>query len=159
MGVGGEKKIGFLPGMVEKVKGYFTPAEQALIAGGLEPYKFLAYDGMTEEIAQDFPIICSGDGYLRGVNLGSNDPGNKAIVLVDEAQNLTVDGLRMILTRVFDNSLVVVMGHTEQIDLDNKAMSGFASYIKHFEQRPDIADFITLNTSMRGKIATWADEI
>lgn len=159
MGVGGEKKIGFLPGMTEKVKPYFVPAEQALLTGGLQPHRFISYDGFTDEQLAEYPIICSGDGYLRGVNLGSQDKNRKAIVIIDEAQNLTVDGLRLILTRVFDNSLVVVMGHTAQIDLEDKRQSGFIPYIEHFKKRPDIADYVKLTGSMRGKIATWADEI
>lgn len=159
MGVGGEKKIGFLPGMTEKVKPYFVPAEQALIAGGLPPHRHICYDGFTDDYLPEYPIICSGDGYLRGVNLGDAKDDKRAIVIVDEAQNLTVDGLRLILTRVFDNSLVVVMGHTAQIDLDDKEQSGFTAYIKHFRKRPDLMDYVKLNASMRGEIATWADEI
>ena len=63
------------------------------------------------------------------------------------------------VARVFDNSLVVVMGHTAQIDLEDKRQSGFIPYIEHFQKRPDIADYVKLTSSMRGKIATWADEI
>lgn len=159
MGVGGEKKIGFLPGMAEKVKPYFVPAEQALLAAGLPPSRFITYDGFEEDLLQEYPIICSGDGYLRGVNLGNASEDKRAIVIIDEAQNLTVDGLRLILTRVFDNSLVVVLGHTAQIDLDDKSMSGFSAYIEHFKKRPDLTDCVKLNSSMRGEIATWADEI
>jgi predicted ribonuclease YlaK len=159
MGVGGERKIGFLPGMTEKVKPYFVPAEQALLAGGLRPQDYISYDGFTDDYLSEYPIICSGDGYLRGVNLGNAKNDDRAIVIIDEAQNLTIDGLRLILTRVFDNSLVVVMGHTAQIDLDDKEQSGFTTYIKHFRKRPDLMDYVKLNVSMRGEIATWADEI
>lgn len=159
MGGSAESKVGYRPGLLEKTKPYFIPVEQALITAGLSPDRKICYGDIDEETAIDNPIYCSGQMYMRGCNLGSNDPDNRAIVIIDEAQNATVDEMRLLLTRVFDNSLVVVIGHREQIDLPNKRLSGFVPYIEHFMKRPDLCDYTQLTKSRRGQVAEWADDI
>jgi len=159
MGYGGESKVGFRPGMVEKVRPYFASVHEALLAGGLNPARFICYEDITEDTVQENPIYCCGQMYMRGVNLGSNDKSARSIVLIDEAQNATVDEMRLLLTRCFDNSLIVVAGHREQIDLPNKKLSGFVPYIEHFAKRPDLSSYVRLTKSMRGEVAEWADAI
>lgn len=159
MGGSAESKVGYRPGLLEKTKPYFIPVEQALLVAGISPDRKICYGDIDEETSIDNPIYCSGQMYMRGCNLGSNDPGSRAIVIIDEAQNATVDEMRLLLTRVFDNSLVVVIGHREQIDLPNKRLSGFVPYIEHFTRRPDLCDYTQLTQSRRGKVAEWADEI
>jgi phosphate starvation-inducible protein PhoH len=159
MGGSAESKVGYRPGLLEKTKPYFIPVEQALLVAGISPERKICYGDIDEETTIDNPIYCSGQMYMRGCNLGSNDMSNRSIVIIDEAQNATIDEMRLLLTRVFDNSLVVVIGHREQIDLPNKKLSGFVPYIKHFLKRPELCDYTQLTKSRRGKVAEWADEI
>lgn len=159
MGGSAESKVGYRPGLLEKTKPYFIPVEQALLVAGISPERKICYGDIDEETSIDNPIYCSGQMYMRGCNLGSNDNNNRSIVIIDEAQNATIDEMRLLLTRVFDNSLVVVIGHREQIDLPNKKLSGFVPYIEHFAKRPDLSDYTQLTQSRRGQVAEWADEI
>ncbi len=159
MGGSAESKVGYRPGLLEKTKPYFIPVEQALLVAGISPERKICYGDIDEETSIDNPIYCSGQMYMRGCNLGSNDNSNRSIVIIDEAQNATIDEMRLLLTRVFDNSLVVVIGHREQIDLPNKKLSGFVPYIEHFAKRPDLSDYTQLTQSRRGQVAEWADEI
>lgn len=159
MGGSAESKVGYRPGLLEKTKPYFIPVEQALLTAGISPDRKICYGDIDEETGIDNPIYCSGQMYMRGCNLGSNDNNNRSIVIIDEAQNATIDEMRLLLTRVFDNSLVVVIGHREQIDLPNKKLSGFVPYIEHFMKRPDLCDYTQLTKSRRGQVAEWADEI
>ena len=55
--------------------------------------------------------------YLRGVSIVD------AIILIDEAQNISYDNMKTILTRLGENSKMVFLGDTEQIDLKNKKES------------------------------------
>lgn len=159
MGGFAETKVGYRPGLVEKTKPYFIPVEQALLTAGINPEHKICYGDIDEETQIDNPIYCTGQMYMRGCNLGSTDESDRAIVIIDEAQNATTDELRLLLTRVFDNSLVVIIGHREQIDLQNKKRSGFVPYIEHFMKRPDLCDYTQLTISRRGKVAEWADRI
>jgi phosphate starvation-inducible protein PhoH len=81
-----------------------------------------------------------------------------AVVVIDEAQNMTKHELKKILTRCHDSCLVFVIGHQFQIDLKNPSKSGFEPYLEHVE-KTDIATICTLTKNFRGKISNWADSI
>ena len=88
--------------------------------------------------------------YMRGVNLA------KQVVILDEAQNFTVDDMRKVLTRIHDTCKVIVIGHTGQIDISGK--SGFAKYIKHYRTFEESAE-CELTINHRGKFSSHADAI
>ena len=96
-------------------------------------------------------ITCITDTYLRGVNLENK------IVIIDEAQNFTVPQLKKILTRVCDNSKVIVSGQNRQCDLDDPSESGFVKYMDYFASE-DRCAVCELTTSHRGWISWYADE-
>jgi len=105
------EKLGFLPGdLSEKVNPYMRPLFDALhgIAGPARTSLWLA-DG-TIEIA---PLA-----FMRGRTLSS------AFVILDEAQNTTVEQMKMFLTRLGDGSKAVVTGDVTQVDLPHGVTSG-----------------------------------
>ena len=83
---------------------------------------------------------------------------NDAVVIIDEAQNCTVSQLKTILTRVGEKTKVVVIGHTEQCDLDDDEKSGFERYVEHFKEE-ERASVCQLSTNHRSWISKHADKL
>lgn len=150
----GERKQGYLPGdMSQKSSVYFTPFFEALITCNVMPHAAVKdYDGIDSSKNGSAHITCMTDTFMRGVNL------DDAVVIIDEAQNFTVSQLKTVLTRVKDNTKVIVIGHTLQCDLANKSLSGFDKYIKHFEGQ-ERARICELTTNYRGWVSQHADNL
>ena len=105
------ERLGFLPGdMKEKVDPYLRPLYDSLY----DLFDFEKIQRMIEigdiEIA---PLA-----FMRGRTL------KNSFAILDEAQNATDTQIKMFLTRIGDNSKIVINGDPSQIDLPNKTMSG-----------------------------------
>ena len=105
------EKLGFLPGDLQnKVDPYLRPLYDALYEFlGSENFKLLSEKGVTEVA----PLA-----YMRGRTL------NDAYIILDEAQNCTIEQMKMFLTRFGEGSRVVVTGDITQIDLPQDRKSG-----------------------------------
>lgn len=105
------EKLGFLPGdMIRKVDPYFKPIYDALHNTlGCERLNRLM-ENQTVEVA---PLA-----YMRGRSL------NHSFIILDEAQNTTIEQMRMFLTRTGFGSKVVVNGDVTQVDLPDNRRSG-----------------------------------
>jgi len=105
------EKLGFLPGDLQsKVDPYLRPLYDALQEFlGLETYRSLTERGAIEVA----PLA-----YMRGRTL------NNAYIILDEAQNCSVEQMKMFLTRFGEGSRVVVTGDVTQIDLPREKKSG-----------------------------------
>ncbi len=110
------ERLGFLPGSLqEKVDPYLRPLYDALY-DLMEPEKI---DKMLERnIIEVAPLA-----FMRGRTL------NDAFIIMDEAQNTTVEQMKMFLTRMGFNSKVVITGDITQIDLPNPRKSGLVDAI------------------------------
>ena len=105
------EKLGFLPGdLKEKVDPYLRPLYDAL-------YEVLGVK-QTEELIEKGTIEIAPLAYMRGRTLEA------AYVILDEAQNTTINQMKLFLTRLGFNSKMVVTGDVTQIDLPNKKESG-----------------------------------
>ena len=105
------EKLGFLPGdLREKVDPYLRPLYDAL--------NELLEDGTTAKFLDRGTIEVAPLAYMRGRTLAD------AFVILDEAQNATRDQLKMFLTRVGQNSRMVVTGDVTQVDLPRGVRSG-----------------------------------
>jgi len=105
------EKLGFLPGdMQEKVNPYLRPLYDALHdMMAVERAAALVEEGVVEVA----PLA-----FMRGRTL------NDAFVILDEAQNTTVEQMKMFLTRLGYNSKAVITGDVTQVDLPTGKMSG-----------------------------------
>ncbi len=105
------EKLGFLPGDLQnKVDPYLRPLYDALYDFlGAENFKLLSERGVIEVA----PLA-----YMRGRTL------NNAYIILDEAQNCTIEQMKMFLTRFGEGSRVVVTGDITQIDLPQEKRSG-----------------------------------
>jgi len=110
------ERLGFLPGTLQdKVDPYLRPLYDALY-DLLEPDKV---DKMLEKnVIEVAPLA-----FMRGRTL------NDAFIIMDEAQNTTVEQMKMFLTRMGNNSKAVITGDITQIDLPNPRKSGLLDAI------------------------------
>jgi phosphate starvation-inducible protein PhoH and related proteins len=120
------ERLGFLPGdMREKVDPYLRPIYDAL------------YDLMdariVERALQSTEIEIAPLAFMRGRTLSN------AVVILDEAQNTTVMQMKMLLTRLGENSRMVVNGDPSQVDLPPGQTSGLADAVRLLEGIDGIA--------------------
>lgn len=112
-----DENLGFLPGdLKEKLDPYLRPLYDALM-DMIHPRK------LAELIENDI-IEIAPLAYMRGRTL------DNACVILDEAQNTTVNQLKMFLTRMGKNAKFIVNGDTTQIDLRPKSNSGLVKAMK-----------------------------
>ena len=105
------EKLGFLPGdMKEKVDPYLRPLYDAL-------YELFGTNIIDKKI-ESGEIEVAPLAFMRGRTL------KNCFAILDEAQNATETQIKMFLTRIGENSKLVVNGDPSQIDLINKAHSG-----------------------------------
>ncbi len=105
------ERLGFLPGDVkEKLDPYLQPLYDAL--HDMLPFKKL------ETWIEDGTVQIAPLAFMRGRTL------ENAFVILDEAQNATVNQLKMFLTRMGVSSKFIITGDTTQIDLPKKSDSG-----------------------------------
>lgn len=147
-----EGELGYRPGTTsDKISDYMTPLRQALIKIGEEPDKVITHS-LDENLKDSNKwVIADSQAFLRGVNF------ENMVIIVDEAQNFTVPQIKKIISRNYDNSKVIVIGSSSQIDIDPesscfdrlmKHMDGFEGYIK-----------CELPISYRGKLAMHIDKL
>jgi phosphate starvation-inducible PhoH-like protein len=110
------ERLGFLPGSLqEKVDPYLRPLYDALF-DLLEPER-------VEKMLEKNIIEVAPLAFMRGRTL------NDAFIIMDEAQNTTIEQMKMFLTRLGNNSRAVITGDITQIDLPNPRKSGLVDAI------------------------------
>ncbi len=105
------ERLGFLPGdMREKVDPYLRPLYDSL-------YDLLDFEKIQKKIEVG-DIEIAPLAFMRGRTL------KNSFAILDEAQNATDTQIKMFLTRIGENSKIVINGDPSQIDLPNKSLSG-----------------------------------
>ncbi len=105
------ERLGFLPGdMMQKVDPYLRPIYDAL-------YEFLGFERVGKLVERNV-IEIAPLAYMRGRTL------NHSCVIMDEAQNTTVEQMKMFLTRIGFGSKAIVTGDVTQVDLPKHQLSG-----------------------------------
>ena len=105
------ERLGFLPGdMREKVDPYLRPLYDSL-------YDLLDYEKIQKRI-EIGDIEIAPLAFMRGRTL------KNSFAILDEAQNATDTQIKMFLTRIGENSKIVINGDPTQIDIPNKLLSG-----------------------------------
>lgn len=111
------ESLGYLPGDLQaKINPYLRPLLDAL-------NEMIEYDQikrhMEEDVIEVVPLA-----YMRGRTL------NDAFIILDEAQNTTISQMKMFLTRMGENSKIVVVGDPTQVDLPQNQSSGFSDALR-----------------------------
>ncbi len=143
------KDIGYLPGtMEEKMRPWLMPIQDNidfLLNGKKDHMSHLFEDGTIQIEALT---------YIRGRTMSN------AFIIIDEAQNLTTHELKTIITRVGENTKIILTGDIEQIDsvyLDSTS-NGLSYAVEKFKQY-QLSAHITLVKGERSKVATLASKV
>jgi PhoH-like ATPase len=143
------KDIGFLPGTLEeKMSPWLRPIQDNL--------QFLmGNDKVTLEMYMQKGVIeIEAITYIRGRSISN------AYIIIDEAQNLSMHEIKTIITRVGENSKVILTGDIEQIDnvYVDETTNGLTYVAEKFKPY-DLAGHVTLMNGERSRVATLASKI
>ena len=120
------EKLGYLPGdIVQKVDPYLRPLYDAL-------FEMLGVERVNKLIERNI-IEVAPLAFMRGRTL------NESFVILDEAQNTTVEQMKMFLTRTGSSSAAVITGDITQIDLPHGKVSGLKHVIQILSDEPGIS--------------------
>ena len=110
------ERLGFLPGdMFQKVDPYLRPIYDAL-------YEMLGFERLSRLVERNV-IEVAPLAYMRGRSL------NDSFIILDEAQNTTIEQMKMFLTRIGFGSRSVVTGDITQTDLPRDRLSGLSHVV------------------------------
>ena len=119
------ERLGFLPGdLTQKVDPYLRPLYDAL-------YEMMGFERVAKLIERNV-IEIAPLAFMRGRTL------NDSFIILDEAQNTTVEQMKMFLTRIGFGSTAVVTGDITQIDLPKGMPSGLRQAMQVLENVADI---------------------
>ncbi len=120
------ERLGFLPGdLVQKINPYLRPLYDAL-------YEMLGFERVSKYIERNV-IEIAPLAFMRGRTL------NEAFIILDEAQNTTVEQMKMFLTRTGFGSTVVITGDITQVDLPHGKESGLRHVIDVLKNEKEIS--------------------
>jgi phosphate starvation-inducible PhoH-like protein len=120
------ERLGFLPGdLTQKVDPYLRPMYDAL-------YEMMGFDRVARFIERNV-IEVAPLAFMRGRSL------NDAFIILDEAQNTTIEQMKMFLTRIGFGSKAVVTGDVTQTDLPPGKQSGLAHVVNVLRQVEGVA--------------------
>tara|TARA_R100001594_G_scaffold148761_1_gene204739 strand:+ start:2953 stop:4260 length:1308 start_codon:yes stop_codon:yes gene_type:complete len=143
------KDIGYLPGTLEeKMRPWLMPIQDNL------DFLMNGKKSTMEIFFEDGTIEIEALTYIRGRSISN------AFIIIDEAQNLSVHELKTIVTRVGENTKIILTGDIEQIDntyLDSTS-NGLSYAVEKFKDH-SITGHITLKKGERSKVATLAAKI
>ena len=120
------EKLGFLPGdMADKINPYLRPLYDAL-------YEMLGFERVAK-LTERSVIEVAPLAFMRGRTL------NDAFIILDEAQNTTIEQMKMFLTRIGFGSAAVVTGDMTQVDLPRHTRSGLRHAVDIVGAVPGVA--------------------
>ena len=143
------KDIGFLPGTLEeKMLPWLKPIQDNL--------QFLMGNdkGMMEDYMEKGIIEIEAISYIRGRSIAN------AYMIIEECQNLTLHEVKTIITRVGENTKIVLTGDVEQIDnaYINETSNGLSYAVEKFKHSL-LAGHVLMEKGERSLVATLASEV
>jgi PhoH-like ATPase len=142
------RDIGFLPGTIEeKMRPWLSPIQDNL--------RYLMGDKHAFDMQLDRGVIeIEALTYIRGRSISD------AFIIIDECQNTTVHEIKTILTRVGENTKIVLLGDIEQIDniYIDETTNGLTYIIEKFKDH-ELAGHVTLRKGERSAVATLAAKV
>jgi phosphate starvation-inducible PhoH-like protein len=120
------ENLGFLPGdLTQKLAPYLRPLYDAM--------EDLVDSELLERLRNNGQLEVAPMAYMRGRSL------KNCYIVLDEAQNTTIEQMKMFLTRLGEGSRAVVTGDITQVDLPSPGRSGLADAVKVLQHVEDIA--------------------
>lgn len=148
-----EGRLGFLPGdRTDKERVYMSPLIHTLINLGENPVTVINDESYMNQKMGTGIFTTMTDVYMLGSDF------SKKFIIIDEAQCMTTEQLKAVLTRCHDDCYVVVIGSSLQVQGIKKEESGLARCIEHFKDK-DWARICHLTKNYRGELSAWADKM
>jgi len=124
------EEIGFLKGTLEEKM-------EPFMYSFMNNFEKIVGKELVENLKNEKVIEILPIAYMRGVNI------DNAIIIVDEVQNISIDNIRTILTRLGENSKIILLGDLKQIDQKNRYDSALMFLTKYFKNidRVDVVEF------------------
>jgi len=119
------EEVGFLKGDLKEKMFPFT-------ISFLDNFYKLIGEGTTQIMLDQGFIEVLPLAYIRGRSI------DNAIIIVDEAQNITRKNMRSTMTRIGTDTKMIITGDTKQIDMKNSKLSSLDLVVRLFENKPDI---------------------
>jgi phosphate starvation-inducible PhoH-like protein len=127
--------LGFVPGELDEKFSLYTGPFQDALHDFLHEKELKSY--ITNEIIKFAPL-----DYMRGMTF------KKSAMILDEAQNATIEQIRMFMTRIGSDSRMIITGDTSQCDLDPRRGEAFREILETFARPPYVDG---LNITRLGK--------
>lgn len=144
-----DEDLGFLPGDIhEKFAPYFRPISEILKERlGPSFFEYCLRPGIEK-------IVIAPFAYLRGMTF------KDSFVLLDEAQNTTASQMKLLLTRIGENTTLCINGDVHQCDLPSHVSSGLGDLLSRLVDDPiiGVTEF-TKEDSVRGPVCDYALKI
>lgn len=145
-----EQTLGFRPGDTKmKESDYLEPLYQALVKCNIIPNQAISSD-ISEKNGTAW-LDAHSATFCRGVNY------ERQVVIIDEAQNMSVPVLKKIISRCYDNCKLIICGCRSQTDIPIN-QSGFKELMDHMEGFDGYIK-CELPISYRGKLAMHIDKL
>jgi phosphate starvation-inducible protein PhoH len=119
------EEIGFLKGSLEEKM-------EPFIYSFIKNFEKIIGSELTNKLKDEKIIEVLPIAYMRGINI------DNAIVIIDEVQNISIDNIRTILTRLGENSKMVLLGDINQIDIKYKKDSALEFLLDNFKNTSGI---------------------
>jgi len=117
-----DEEIGFLKGTMEEKMEPFMDSF-------LDNFNKIVGEGYTNKLRELGLIQIKPIAYVRGRSI------DNSVIIIDEAQNISLDNMRTLMTRIGDNSKIIILGDVKQKDIRNKRESSLEIVIDRFKDR------------------------
>ena len=117
-----DEEIGFLKGTMEEKMEPFMDSF-------LDNFNKIVGEHLTGKLREQGFIQIKPIAYVRGRSI------DKSVIIIDEAQNISLDNMRTLMTRIGDNSKLIILGDVKQKDIRNKKESSLSVVIEKFKGR------------------------
>jgi len=120
-----DEEIGFLKGTMEEKMEPFMDSF-------LDNFNKIIGEHLTAKLREMGYIQIKPIAYVRGRSI------DNSIIIMDEAQNISLDNMRTLMTRIGENSKMIILGDVKQKDLRNKKDSSLEVVIEKFRDKPSL---------------------
>jgi phosphate starvation-inducible PhoH-like protein len=121
----------------------------------LDNFNKIIGESLTNKLREQGFIQIRPIAYVRGRSI------DNSIIIMDEAQNISLDNMRTLMTRIGENSKMIILGDVKQKDLRNKKDSSLEVVIEKFRDKPSfgVVELRNKEDIVRNKIIEVIEEI
>ena len=117
-----DEEIGFLKGTMEEKMEPFMDSF-------LDNFNKIVGEYLTGRLREQKVIEIKPIAYVRGRSI------DNSVIIIDEAQNISLDNMRTLMTRIGDNSKIIILGDIKQKDIRNKKESSLEIVLDKFKEK------------------------